>query len=169
MRATMSDAQAHQQISLLYHEHHGWLAQWLSHKLRCRDLGADLAQDTFMRVLGGRLPLDLREPRAYLTTVAKGLLISHLRRQQLEQAYLEALAVMPEPFQPSPEERLAVLESLIEIDAILDRLPAKARQVFLLAQLDGLSYAEICAALSISLSTVKRHMVLAFQRCLAAL
>ncbi|MBV7536846.1 sigma-70 family RNA polymerase sigma factor [Duganella sp. sic0402] len=165
----MSPVEARQQAGTLYNEHHAWLATWLSRKLHCRSLGADLAHDTFLRILGSRLPLDLREPRAYLTTIAKGLLNNHLRRQQLELAYLEALAGMPEPAQPSPEERLAVLETLSEIDRILDRLPAKARQVLLLAQLDGLSYDEIAKLLEISLSTVKRHMLLALQRCLKAL
>jgi RNA polymerase sigma-70 factor (ECF subfamily) len=165
----MSNVDAHQQIGALYTEHHGWLASWLGHKLNCRNLGADLAHDTFLRILSARLPHDLREPRAYLTAVAKGLLNSHLRRRQLEQAYLDALATLPEPVQPSPEDRLAVLETLTEIDGILDRLPSKARQVFLLAQLDGLCYADICALLNLSLSTVKRHMVLAFRRCLVAL
>jgi RNA polymerase sigma-70 factor (ECF subfamily) len=97
------------------------------------------------------------------------LLISHLRRRKLEQAYLAALAALPEPSHPSPEERLAVLQTLAEIDGVLDRLPGKVRQVFLLAQLDGLCYAEIAALLNLSLSTVKRHMVLAFRRCLVSL
>ena len=165
----MSNADAHRQIGTLYDEHHRWLATWLGHKLSCRNLGAELAQDTFLRLLTARLPQDLREPRAYLTAIAKGLMVSHLRRRKLENAYLEALTTQPEAVQPSPEDRLAVLETLTEIDSILDRLPDKDRQVFLLAQLDGLSYAEICALLNLSLSTVKRHMVLAFRRCLAAL
>lgn len=165
----MSNVDAQREIGTLYSEHHGWLATWLSHKLNCKKLGADLAQDTFLRILTARLPHDLREPRAYLTVVAKGLLNSHLRRRQLEQAYLDALAELPEPVQPSPEDRLCVLETLTEIDAILDRMPYKVRQVFLLAQLDGLCYADICALLNLSLSTVKRHMVLALRRCLVAL
>lgn len=165
----MSNAEARHQIGVLYNEHHNWLANWLSHKLHCKNLGADLAQDTFLRILGNRLPPDLREPRAYLSTVARGLLNNHLRRKKLEEAYLDALMTHPEPIQSSPEERLQVLETLAEIDRILDRLPPKARQVFLLAQLDGLAYADIGALLDLSLSTVKRHMVLAFRHCLAAL
>lgn len=165
----MTTANARQQIGVLYNEHHGWLATWLSHKLHCRNLGADLAQETFVRLLGNSLPDDLREPRAYLTTIAKGLLNSHLRRKKLEEAYLDALATMPEPTQPSVEERMMVLEALGEIDGILDSLPTKVKQVFLLAQLDDLPYADICALLNLSLSTVKRHMVLAFRHCLAVL
>ena len=75
----MSNADAHRQIGTLYDEHHRWLATWLGHKLNCRNLGAELAQDTFLRLLAARLPQDLREPRAYLTAVAKGLMVSRSR------------------------------------------------------------------------------------------
>lgn len=165
----MATAGLHEQIGTLYSEHHGWLAGWLSQRLKCQHLGADLAQDTFVRLFAGRLPGNLENPRAYLTTVAKGIVNTHLRRRNLEQAYLEALSTLPEPVHPSPEEQLLVLEILTEIDGILDGLPAKVRQVFLFAQLDGLSYAEICELLGVSLATVKRHMVKAYSHCLAAL
>lgn len=159
---------AQQWLGALYSAHHGWLSGWLGRQLRCRNLGDDLAQDTFVRLVGAGQPPLLREPRAYLTTIAKGLLNDHLRRKKLELAYLEALAALPEPVHPAPEERLAVLETLAQIDALLERLPVRARQVFLLAQLDGLSYGQIAERLNISLSTVKRYMVQAFAACLAA-
>ncbi|MES2532432.1 MAG: sigma-70 family RNA polymerase sigma factor [Pseudomonadota bacterium] len=126
---------------------------------------ADLAQDTFVRVL--RAPgLDaVQEPRAYLTTIARNLLINHVRRRAIERAYLDALALLPEPVAPSPEARLIVLETLIEIDRRLSGLPAQAKQAFLLAQLEGLGQAEIAAELGISLSTVKRHLAKAAMRC----
>jgi RNA polymerase sigma factor (sigma-70 family) len=157
----------HQQLGALYAEHHGWLAGWLGRRLNCSFLGADLAQDTFTRILGAGHALDLREPRAYLTTIAKGLVSTHLQRKKLEQAYLDALMLLPEESCPSPEERMLVLEVLTEIDSVLDALPAKVRQTFLLSQLDGLSYAEIGELLDLSVSTVKRHMVLAFRHCVA--
>lgn len=165
----MSSSQltVHQQVGALYTEHHGWLAGWLGRRLNCHYLGADLAQDTFTRILGADKLLDLREPRAYLTTIAKGLLSTYLQRQRLEQAYLDALLLVPEESYPSPEERVLILEVLAEIDSVLDSLPAKVKRTFLLSQLDGLSYAEIGDLLNISLSTIKRHMVLAFRHCIA--
>lgn len=163
-----TETQVHQQIGALYSEHHRWLATWLGHRLQCKNLGADLAQDTFTRILGAGKPLDLREPRAYLTTIAKGLISTYLQRKKLEQAYLDALSLTPEDSYPSPEERMLVLEVLNEIDRVLDGLPNKVRQTFLLSQLDGLVYEEIGVQLNISLSTVKRHMVLAFRHCLVA-
>ena len=108
----------------------------------------------------------MQEPRAYLTTVARNLLINHARRQSLEAAYLEVLALMPPALAPCPGERLALLETLHEIDAMLDRLPQNAREAFLLSQLDGLTYAQIGERIGVTVRTVKRYMALAFEQCI---
>ena len=67
----------------------------------------------------------------------------------------------------SPEERLQLLQTLDAIDAMLDGLPHKALGAFVLSQLDGLTYAQIAERLAISERTVKRHMALGFEHCLA--
>jgi RNA polymerase sigma factor (sigma-70 family) len=153
----------------MYADHHGWLVGWLRRKLNGADHAADLAQDTFLRVLcQHRQPGQpaLREPRAYLTTVARHVLINHVRRQSLEQAYLDVLALMPPAMAPSPESRLATLETLHEIDRMLDGLPDKVREAFLLSQLEGLAYADIGARLGVTVRTVKRYMAAAFEQCI---
>lgn len=155
----------HQQVHTLYSEHHGWLQGWLRKKLGNTFDAADLAQNTFLRLLTAPGPERLNEPRAYLTTIARHLLINHVRRRAIEQAYLDALAAMPEQVEPPPEVRLMLLETLVEIDRRLGALPAQAKQAFLLAQLEGLGHAEIAAELGISVSTVKRHLAKAAMRC----
>lgn len=165
----MSTAAAPDSISTLYQDHHGWLLGWLRRKTGCSQQAADLAQDTFLRLLTAREQEAFRVPRAYLRTVAHGLMVDQIRRRALEQAYLEALAAAPEPTAPSPEERLLVLEALYRIDSLLDALPEKTRTVFLLSQLEGLSYAEIAERLGLGLRTVKRHMHAGFAQCLSAL
>lgn len=146
-------------IYALYSDHYGWLRSWLQRKLGCAAQAADLTQDTFVRLLASTPMETIVEPRAFLTTVAKRVLANHYRRREIERAYLEALAMLPEPQVPSPESRAIVLETLVEIDLMLDGLPALAKQVFLLAQVDGLPYAAIARELGISVSTVKRHML----------
>lgn len=156
-------------ISSLYTTHHGWLQGWLRRRLGNAADAADLAQDTFVRILGVRDLANVQEPRAYLTTVARGVLVNWYKRQALERAYLEALASLPEPLAPSPEERSLVLEALHEIDAMLDALPPLVRRAFLLSQLDGMKYEDIAAHLKVSLTSVKRYMAQAFRQCLSAL
>jgi len=53
----------------------------------------------------------------------------------------------------------------MELDQLLDGLPAIVKRAFLLSQLEGLSHARVAEALDISIPTVKRYLVKALQRC----
>ena len=156
-------------VESLYHDHHSWLTGWLRRKLGCPDSAADLAQDTFIKVLTAREPPTIIEPRAFLTTLAKRVLFNYYRRQDLERAYLDALAQMPEQVIPSEEEKAIILQTLIELDHLLDGLPRPVKRAFLLAQVDGLKHGEIALELGISIATVKRHLTKAAMRCYFAL
>lgn len=76
------------------------------------------------------------------------------------------LATIPEAVYLSPEDQWQMRETLFQLDALLDRLKPMVRAVFLLAQLEGLTYAQIAAQLSIGERTVKRHMSTAFEACI---
>lgn len=161
-----ADLSLQHSVHTLYEDHHGWLCGWLRKRLGCVDHAADLAQDTFIRVLTQRKNLELREPRAYLSTIARSLMIDSFRRRALEQAYLQTLAAIPEPVAVSPETRELIIETLMEIDRLLDGLGERTREIFLLAQLDGLSYVDIGRRLQVSVNTVKKHAVRALTHCL---
>ncbi|MNG87432.1 putative RNA polymerase sigma factor FecI [compost metagenome] len=79
-------------LDTLYKGYHGWLLGWLRRRLDCPHNAADLAQDTFVRLLSAGAYVAPREPRAFLATVARRLLVDRSRRQKLEQAYREELA-----------------------------------------------------------------------------
>jgi len=155
-------------ITELYRGHHSWLLGWLRQRLGCPHNAADLAQDTFVRVLQQRESREVREPRAFLATIARGLLVDHYRRASLERAYLEALASLPEHEAPSPESRELILETLLEIDRLLDGLKPRVREAFLLSQLDGLTYPQISARLGLSVSSIQQDMTQALTHCYKA-
>ena len=154
----------------LYSDHHGWLQGWLRRRLGCAHSAADLAHDTFVRLIAtpdaARRVADIREPRDYLATVARRVMIDYFRRRTLERAYLKALALDPEVESGSLEQRSIILETLCEIDAMLDGLGAKPKQAFLMSQLEGLSYAEIAHRLGVSVSSINKYMARAVERCL---
>ena len=158
----------HHALDQLYSHHHGWLQGWLRKRLGNAADAADLAQDTFLRLLsnapGERL--DLKAPRAYLATIANRLSINLYRRRSLEQAYLAALAQTPEGLAPSLEDQALVLEALNEIDQVLALLPTKTRQAFLMAQLEGYTQEEIASRLNLSVRSVQRYLALAFEECI---
>jgi len=87
---------------------------------------ADLAHDTYVRIMvSGNTPLP-DQSRRHLTQIANGLVIDLYRRRQIEAAYLDAISLMPAPEVPSEEARALVIEALIELDTMLHGLPAKS-------------------------------------------
>ncbi|MBF8781581.1 sigma-70 family RNA polymerase sigma factor [Pseudomonas fulva] len=150
----------------LYRDHSQWLLGWLRRRLGDRERAADITQDTFVRLISSAMNRVPREPRSYLATVAKRLMIDQLRRHQLEQEYQEYLANEPQAQACSPEHRLIILETLMQLDAMLDGLGSKVRQAFFYVQLDGMSYAEVSARLQVSVSSVTKYMAKATEQCL---
>ncbi|SAI28881.1 RNA polymerase sigma factor [Bordetella ansorpii] len=165
----MSGITTRQAVHDLYTEHHGWLKSWLARKLGNAVDAADLAHDTFLRLIASQRAAALRdEPRALITHIAKGLVVDHWRRRDVERAYLEAIAHLPEPQAPSPEAGLIIVETLMRIDAMLSGLPAFTREVFLMAQLDGCTLAEIALHTGKPVITVRRHVQKALVGCMVA-
>lgn len=149
----------------LYREHRGWLVSWLRRKLGCSHRAEDMTQDVFIRIIQGRKAVQAEQARAFLTTVARGLLIDYRRRAALEEAYLDYVAGLPEGSAPSPQDRLELVQALATLDRMLADLPPRARQAFLMSQVDGLTYPEIAAELGISISSVQQYMVRAMSAC----
>ncbi|WP_433885370.1 sigma-70 family RNA polymerase sigma factor [Pseudomonas vranovensis] len=156
----------HAALHALYSEHNGWLKNWLRTRLGNAADAADLAQDTFIRVLNARNADTIREPRSYLGAIAHALMIDKFRRKALEQAYLDELALRPERVAESPESRLLILETLLAVDQMLDGLGERTRSIFLAVQLEGLSYVATAERLGVSVTTVKKHLIRAMTHCL---
>lgn len=162
----MSHTSEPQSFHALYVEHGEWLRHWLRRKLGCREQAADIAQDTFVRLLAQRQQVRLSFPRGYLSRIARSLMIDQYRRRLLEQAYLDSLAAAPTPVAFCAEQREMIMQALVQIDKLLDGLGTRTREVFLLAQLDGLKHVEIARQLGLSTNTVSKHFVRAMTHCL---
>jgi len=159
-----------QTVTEIYREHHRWLTHWLNRKLGNSFDAADLAQDTFTRLLKSSKVLSLgNESRAFLTHIAKGLVIDHWRRLDVENAYLEAIAHLPAATAPSPETRALIIETLLQIETMLAKLSPRTREIFLLAQVDQLTLAQIADQVNVPVITVRRHIQKALLTCMTVL
>ncbi|RKP49659.1 sigma-70 family RNA polymerase sigma factor [Pararobbsia silviterrae] len=164
--SSLSPAQT-ESVSELYAHHHAWLRDWLRKRLGNAFDAADLAHDTYVRVISAGITPPQGESRRYLTQIAKGLAIDFHRRRRIETAYIEALALNPPAEAPSEEARALIIEALVELDAVLHQLAPKVRQAFLLCRLDGLSYREIASQLGVSLSSVEKYVATGLRACYA--
>jgi RNA polymerase sigma factor (sigma-70 family) len=152
-------------VQALYSNHHGWLHAWLRSRLGNAADAADLAQDTFVRLLARSERVEPKAPRAFLRTIAQGLVIDHWRREEIERAYLQTIAHLPESETPGAEAQALILELLEAIARMLEGLRPKVRKAFLLAQCEGLTYKQIAQQLGISLRSVERYVADALYHC----
>lgn len=165
----MSQSRTHEMVSTLYQDNHRWLLNWVRPRVDCGELARDMVQDVFIRILAARDAGDrlhaVREPRGYLVTIARRLMIDHYRRDRLERAWLAALAEKPEAVAISEEDRAILLETLCELDRMLSGLGEKVRRAFLLSQLDGMTYKAIAEAENLSEITITRYIAKATHHC----
>jgi len=122
----------------------------------------DIRQDVYERILTAAQNGFPAQPRAYLLTTARNLLINRARRAKivsfdlisdLENAEWEDLVA-------EPYRRLDAREDLRRVQEGLDRLPAKCREVVRLRKLEGLSTRDAADRLRISHHTVERQLTL---------
>lgn len=152
-------------VQHIYEQHHSWLFGWLKGKLHDACDAADVAHDTFVRILGSRNVAQIREPKDYLATIARGLVIDRYRRRAIETAYLETLTARPEATAISEEDKALIIETLVAVDKALASLGLRTQRIFMLSQIEGLTYQQIAQQLKVSLTTVKKHMIRALTEC----
>lgn len=157
----------HPQIAALYADHHGWLQGWLRRRLGDACDAADLAQDTFVRLIARPRAFDSGpQVRAYLRTVANGLCIDLWRHREIERAWLETLAAQPEAFAPSAQEQVAILQALYEVDNLLRRLPPKAARAFILTTACGMTHQEAAREIGVSSRMIGNYITQAMLHCM---
>ena len=153
-------------LDRFYRDHHTWLHGLLRRRLGCRDTAADLAHDAFLRlIVNPRRFTTHGEARAYLGRMARGLCVDYWRRREVERAWLETLANRADRVAPSEEHQAIIIETLVELDAMLRELPDKVARAFVMAQLYGLRYGIIAERLGVSERMVKKYMARAMAHC----
>jgi len=118
-------------------------------------LAEDLTQETFIRA--HRSLARFGYPwkfRPWLFQITRNLLQDHDRRQRDLPELDDAAALVRDPG-PGPEQTLLSSERNARIRTALRRLPEHHREALILRELEGLSYADIAAAMGVSSQYVR--------------
>lgn len=148
-------------LSATFTEQQDSLKRFLQRRLGNAALAEDLAQETWIRAVSAETPAIIGNPRAYLFRIAANLAIDHQRHvgRGVEVETAEQVEVADRA--PSPEDVALHRSEVARLLQVVDGLPPRCREVFLLAKFEDLTYAEVAARLGISRNTVIKHMVAA--------
>lgn len=146
--------------------HYSELLRHFTRQTGDRDMAADLVQETYLRVLGlAAQGTGIRHLRALLYRTGRNLLINQVRRKAIEARVLDTLSLVSEASAPSAERQADGREQLKRLLALLQSMPRKRREVFILVRIHGFSHAEAARHLGLSETAIERHMVRALMQC----
>ncbi|MCS6297147.1 MAG: sigma-70 family RNA polymerase sigma factor [Nitrospira sp.] len=154
-----------------FEQHHNDLLRFFTHKLGCRDLAADCAQETYVHLVRMRPNIDVQNPRAFLFRVAANLAVDNLRKIRIRR---EAMSIDPLPenaasLAPSAEDALDAKQRLVRLERAMGELSPKCRSALLMNRLDGKTHREIAEELGVSESMVAKYVIQALKHCRARL
>ncbi|PKQ64886.1 hypothetical protein BZG02_03270 [Labilibaculum filiforme] len=128
-----------------------------------KDLCEDLVQDIFLKIWD-KSPTITISISSYLYRAVKNSCLDHLK-QRYKQSILPIEEIedpIYSPYELSHENNLEALQ--IKIEAAVNALPPKCKEVFLLRRNFQLSYNEISTELNISKKTIENHMNTAIKK-----
>lgn len=158
----------------MFERYYRELLGFLSRAVRDRDMAADLTQESYARVLAAQQAGQvIRDARALLFRTARNLVIDQHRRAEVRGQTVSPISGDDEdgldqllgPRSFEPDTILASREGLAAIVAVIERLPPRCREAFILYKFDGLSYAEVAERMGISQRTVEMQLQIAMEAC----
>ncbi|NML91830.1 RNA polymerase sigma factor [Sphingobium sp. TB-6] len=120
----------------------------------------DLVQEAYARFIEQSSKTAVHNPQGFIFRVATNLAIT-AARSQTRHSVIEAdpaVLALISPGIPAQHEVLEARERLRLVELAIDQLPTRARQVFVLHRVEGLTYGEISRELDISVSAVEKNM-----------
>ena len=149
-------------FDILFKRYYRPLCLYAAHYLK-GDIAAseDIVQDCFVKLWQQEAKRDITDKRAFLYSTVRNACIDTLRRQHPEMTSID-----PSDLEEviSDEEAVDRSEQEAKVWEIIDALPDRCREVFLMAKRDGMTYNEIAEALNISVKTVEHQISKAMKK-----
>ncbi|MDD2700999.1 MAG: RNA polymerase sigma factor [Sideroxydans sp.] len=145
----------------LYHRHFGELRAFILRRVGCRELAAELTNETFVRILDNRSPGPIRNHRAFLYRVAGNLAIDHHRAHKEQSECLDDLAEHEHPATDlhDPARVVCARQELERLRQAIDTLPSQCRRAFILFKFEGRAHAEIADEFHVTKNAVEKLLI----------
>jgi len=119
----------------------------------------DILQEVFLRIYQNRKNIKSTETfQSYIFTITRNLLLNELRSQLNEHKAKEKIYRESVAREYLLSEKIEFLELQEKLEQIIETLPDRRREIYLLSRKKGLSHKEIAVKLDLSEKTVEYHI-----------
>ena len=151
-------------VERIFREHNESLIRFLQTRLPSVQDAREVAQEAYVRLLQLDQPQAIGFLRAYLFKTAAHIATDRLRHSQIVRQN-QAGGSFDTFYVASPMEKIAAQEDLDIVNAALDELPPRCREVFLLRRLGSLQTEEVARRAGISGRMVRLYVAQALVHC----
>lgn len=149
-----------QAFRALFDLYHGRLYYFLFALLKSKEDAEEIIQETFLKIWESREQFWEDYPfESLLFRIAKNASINYNRKKINRAVFEKDFSFFTDLSEYSADQYLLFQETQQIIDTILDGLPPKRKEIFLLQKVEGLSRQEIAAKLNISIITVDHQLL----------
>jgi RNA polymerase sigma factor (sigma-70 family) len=147
----------------------GGLARYVDRILVSPDDTQEVLQEAYLKVYLALRKSDREQnyPVALLYTTARNIALSRLRHQSVVLRSVGAVAIAEELRTDiaTAEQQVSASERLNSLLLVVNGLPPKCRDVFVLRWIHSMSQRDIAEKLGISVSTVEKHLAKGLRQC----
>jgi RNA polymerase sigma factor (sigma-70 family) len=152
-------------IERLFREHNEALVRFLRGRVGSHNEALEVAQEAYVRLLSLDQPGAVSYLRAFLFKTAANIAIDRRRRHRNYDKVTERQLFAELTENRTPERQLAAEQTLHILSGLIEAMPAKCQESFVLNQIHGLDAAAIAARLGITESMVRKYVVRALLHC----
>ncbi|MBL8271405.1 RNA polymerase sigma factor [Steroidobacter sp.] len=152
-------------IAQLFQEHNDALVRFLTTRLQSPQEAREVAQEAYVRMLSLDTPGAVSFLRAFLFRTATNIAIDRIRYRNRRGPSSDASAFDEPPELRTPDACAEGVEEIALMVRLLEQLPPKCRQAFLLHKIDGLSTREIGERMFLSERQVRDYVLRALLHC----
>jgi RNA polymerase sigma-70 factor, ECF subfamily len=151
-------------FDILYNKYSKRLYKFGNSIIKSQEETENLIQDVFLKLWENRNKVEIDSSiKSYLFTIAYNLSISIIRKKISESVFFEYLKSLPEINEEPINVEMEYNELKNKLDEILQELPQRQKDVYILHRSEGLKYSEIAERLNISVNTIENHMLRALK------
>jgi len=134
-------------------------------KVHCTELAQDLVQDVFVSLWDKIELLDAEgSVLAYLFAILRNKILKLYEKDSVRLKYAVSVTANVAPSDVHSQNTILEKELKAIIDAEVERMPVRMKEIYLLKREDDLSIKQIAQDLSLSEQTVKNQLQMAYQR-----
>lgn len=148
--------------------YHGALLSFLRQRLRLAEDAHDVAQEAYIRLMKYEGSREVLSPPSLLFRIAINVAHDLQRHQYRAGGVLDGDELGAERVpcgSATPERELEAEQDLDLVYRVIEQLPPRCRQVFLLSRFHGMTYPEIARHCGISVKMVEKHVGHALAVC----